>query len=174
MLNSRFVLWVAIIALAGGAFGCADLKKPKGDPANITVKTVGFDGVEAAIAAAKGKVVLIDCWATWCTPCVESFPKLVAKHEKYADRGLAVISLSLDEASATGDVLAFLKKQDAAFTNLQLNLGDAAVGKGMTETLGYKGGIPHAVLFDRKGKRVWAGHPMDDRLQRMIETELAK
>jgi thiol-disulfide isomerase/thioredoxin len=70
-------------------------------------------------------VVLIDCWATWCGPCVASFPLLVEKHKKYADKGLAVISLSTDDVDDSRAVLTFLVKQKATFTNLHMPL-DAA------------------------------------------------
>src|SRR5262249_54072088 len=131
------------------------------------------DGVESAIAAAKGKVVLIDCWATWCPPCVASFPKLVEKHEKYSEKGLNVISVSLDDPDQGPEVIAFLKKNKATFTNLRLTL-DRAAEQGLQRKLAYGGGIPHAVLFDRGGQRVWAGHPMNPDLQNKLEAELAK
>lgn len=139
----------------------------------ITVAVCKFDGVEKQIASAKGKVILIDCWATWCPPCVASFPKLVEKHEKYAGKGLAVISLSTDRPSDAPKVIDFLKKQKATFTNLHMTV-DAAAQKGLQEKFLYRNAIPHAVLFDRTGNRVWAGHPMDPKLTPMIEAELAK
>lgn len=139
----------------------------------VTVSECRFDGVEKQIAAAKGKVILIDCWATWCGPCVASFPKLVEKHQKYASKGLAVMSLSTDRPTDAPKVIAFLKKQNATFTNLHMTL-DAAAQKGLQEKFLYRNAIPHAVLFDRTGNRVWAGHPMDPKLTALIEAELAK
>ena len=129
----------------------------------IAVKECKFDGVEKAIAAARGKVVLIDCWATWCGPCVQSFPKLVEKHEKYAAKGLAVISMSMDKPADSPKVIAVLKKQKATFTNLHVP-PDQATFSGLKDKFAYGGGIPHAVLFDRAGNRVWAGHPMKPEL----------
>jgi thiol-disulfide isomerase/thioredoxin len=139
----------------------------------VAVKQVRFDGVESALADAKGKVVLIDCWATWCGPCVASFPKLVEKHEQYADKGLAVISLSTDKAADANKVIDFLKRNRATFLNLHLPL-DAAAAKSLQEKFAYKNAIPHAVLFSKTGERVWAGHPMDKNLTALIEAELAK
>jgi thiol-disulfide isomerase/thioredoxin len=132
-----------------------------------------FDAVEKAIADAKGKVVLIDCWATWCPPCVASFPQLVEKHKKYAEKGLAVISVSLDDIEDDTEVLAFLVKQKATFTNLHTML-DATGSKGLTDRLSFRSSIPHAALFDRSGNRVWAGNPMDPTLTAQVEAELAK
>jgi thiol-disulfide isomerase/thioredoxin len=63
---------------------------------------------------AKGKVVLIDFWATFCKPCKGSFPKLQALHEKYKDSGLVIIGISEDDEPKTV-VPAFLKETGAKF-----------------------------------------------------------
>jgi thiol-disulfide isomerase/thioredoxin len=166
---------VLTVILAGCARESGD--RTGADPApagGVELVRGGFDKVEAALDAAKGKVVLIDCWATWCGPCVATFPLLVEKHRKYADRGLAVITLSLDDPDDAGQAVAFLREQKATFTNLHLATVDAAARKGMTDRFAFRGGIPHAVLFDRAGARVWAGHPMDPSLESQIQSELAK
>jgi thiol-disulfide isomerase/thioredoxin len=182
---------VAIVVLFGTLSGCnkqsddtgAKVKYRSGDtnqpspsatpPSDGSLTAVGFDGVEAAIAANNGKVVLIDCWATWCPPCVASFPHLVEKHQKYAGKGLAVISLSMDDEDNGEQVKAFLKRHNATFTNLHLK-SDPAAGRGLKEKFAYKGGIPHAVLFDRGGTRIWAGHPMDPALESKLVAALDK
>jgi thiol-disulfide isomerase/thioredoxin len=184
MRRSFVVLFVAACAFAGCARSpdTAPAKKdvpplPQSettlgtDDVKLTLTT--FDGVENRIAAARGKVVLIDCWATWCGPCVQSFPKLVEKHEKYAAGGLAVISLSTDDPDDAKDVLDFLKARKATFTNLNVPPEEPTF-RGMKQRFAYQGGIPHAVVFDRAGQRVWAGHPLDRKMTATIEAELAK
>ena len=57
------------------------------------------EGKKFKFASLKGKVILVDVWATWCGPCREQTPKLAALQEKYRDKGLAVVGLSLDEQS---------------------------------------------------------------------------
>jgi thiol-disulfide isomerase/thioredoxin len=135
-----------------------------------------FDKVEKALTAAKGKVVLVDCWARWCPPCIESFPKLVEKHEKYGPKGLVCMSVSIDSgrnAYNPTQVHAFLKEKKATFQNFYLTdlRGDGAA---MDARLGQFDSIPHAILFNKKGEMIWAGHPMTPALVSKIEAELAK
>ena len=77
------------------------------------------------------------------------------------------------DLSNADEVNSFLKKQHATFTNIHLKF-DAESQGGLQKRLGYKGGIPHAALFDRTGKRVWTGHPGKPELEEMIESELSK
>ena len=68
--------------------------------------------------------VLVDFWATWCGPCKKNFPHVVEMHHKYADKGLAVVSLSLDDPAKPKQVAeakTFLQEQKAVFTNFLLD-----------------------------------------------------
>jgi thiol-disulfide isomerase/thioredoxin len=55
------------------------------------------------LASLRGKVVLVDFWASWCEPCRHSFPWLNEMHTKYADRGLVVIGVNVDRERADAD-----------------------------------------------------------------------
>lgn len=74
------------------------------------------DGKKFTFASLKGKVILVDVWATWCGPCREQTPKLAALQEKYRARGLAVVGLSLDEKSDEAEVLKFMKEAGVNYT----------------------------------------------------------
>ncbi|HTN03879.1 MAG TPA: TlpA disulfide reductase family protein, partial [Planctomycetaceae bacterium] len=97
------VLVTAILSLASHA------APPAGASA---VEVVDKAGYEKILARHKGKVILVDCWATWCVPCIKAFPKTVELSERYRKDGLAVVSLSFDslkKGEAPPSVVEFLK-----------------------------------------------------------------
>jgi thiol-disulfide isomerase/thioredoxin len=65
----------------------------------------------------KGKVVIVDFWASWCGPCKESFPAMNDLQKKYGDKGLVIIAVNEDEEKS--DMQDFLKANKAAFTVLR-------------------------------------------------------
>jgi thiol-disulfide isomerase/thioredoxin len=68
-----------------------------------------IDGKPLSISALKGKVVLVDFWATWCGPCVAELPNVLATYKKYHDKGLAIVGISLDQDKAT--LTSFIKER---------------------------------------------------------------
>ncbi|MDB6112548.1 MAG: Redoxin domain protein [Pedosphaera sp.] len=64
-------------------------------------------------ASLKGKVVLVDFWASWCAPCAKSFPAMEELQKRYPDR-VVILAVSVDEKAS--DMQAFLKKHPATFT----------------------------------------------------------
>jgi thiol-disulfide isomerase/thioredoxin len=63
----------------------------------LTLKFTAVDGSPVDLASLKGKVVLVDFWATWCGPCMGEVPNVVATYKKYHDKGFEIIGISLDE-----------------------------------------------------------------------------
>ena len=66
------------------------------------------EGQTVTLGSTKGKVLLVDFWATWCAPCVQVMPDLQKLHDKYSGKGFAVVGVSIDEngAKAVGPFLA--------------------------------------------------------------------
>jgi thiol-disulfide isomerase/thioredoxin len=62
------------------------------------LKFTAVDGAEIDLSKLRGKVVLIDFWATWCPPCREEMPDLVAAYQKYHDQGFEILGISLDQS----------------------------------------------------------------------------
>lgn len=117
--------------------------------AAIDVRVGGREELQALVAQHRGQVVLVDFWATWCGPCKEQFPHTVALGRELAGRGLAVISVSLDDPEGISDVRRFLVAQGAAFDNLISRFG---TGSQSTEAFGLRGDVPVYRLYDRAGQ----------------------
>jgi peroxiredoxin len=76
--------------------------------ANLDFTLKDFRGKRFALSDHKGKVVLLDFWATWCPPCRKQIPGLVELYNRYRSRGFIVIGVSMDES--TSDVTRFAKQ----------------------------------------------------------------
>ncbi|MEJ1972741.1 MAG: TlpA disulfide reductase family protein [Lacunisphaera sp.] len=109
-----------------------------------------LDGRAVDVAAMRGKVILIDFWATWCGPCVAELPFVKAAYAKYRDRGFEVIGVSLDFAKDRQKVVDFCRKEG-------LTWPQAFDGKGFQGEFPSKYGIlsiPHTFLLDQEGRIV--------------------
>jgi thiol-disulfide isomerase/thioredoxin len=117
----------------------------------VELKVVDRSGYDAALAAQRGKVVLVDFWATWCGPCVEQLPHTIEAAERFGQRGLAVIAVSFDDPEDSARIADFLRtKQAAAVTNLISQFG--ASPQSMEAFDIASGGVPHYKLYDRAGQ----------------------
>lgn len=94
----------------------------------------------------KGKVVILDFWATWCGPCRMEIPSFVELQKAYGDKGLAVVGVSLDEEG--GRVVKPFMKQFAI--NYPIVMGDEKI----VRAYGVIEGIPTTFVIDRQGKIV--------------------
>lgn len=103
-------------------------------------------GQPLSLANYKGKVVLIDFWATWCGPCVAELPNVIATYEKYHGEGFEIIGVSLDEDQAK--LTAFIKSRNMTWPQF-------FDGQGWQNKLAAKYGIesiPATFLIDGEGK----------------------
>jgi thiol-disulfide isomerase/thioredoxin len=175
---------VAALALCLPACGTtADDKTPAGK--DVTVTEVRAEAMDKAITDLKGKVVVVDFWATWCGPCVKKFPHLVEMHKKFADKGLACISVSMDKLGPADEykqekVLAFLKQKGATFPNY-IAADPEADEKKINARFGEFAGIPYMVVFDKTGRRVWDSESTPipakefaEKVEKLIQDQLAK
>ncbi|WP_435005297.1 TlpA family protein disulfide reductase [Tundrisphaera lichenicola] len=116
------LLGLLTLGIAASLAPAVEKPSPAGEVKLVPVK---YDAMLARIAANKeAKLTIVDAWATWCGPCKDNFPHVVKMHEKYAEKGLVVISLSLDDPTSKKDVTEatkFLESQKAVFTNLLLD-----------------------------------------------------
>jgi thiol-disulfide isomerase/thioredoxin len=148
-LSCFLAVGLAIFAFPRGS-SAADERSPA---SSIKLETLKWTKFKERLASNKqAKYTLVDAWATNCGPCKENFPHLVEMHRKYAGKGLAVISLSLDDPSDTKAIAAakeFLKEKRAVFTNILL---DENFGDGF-EKLDINA-IPAVFIFGPNGKEL--------------------
>jgi len=119
----------------------------------ISVRVVDKAGYDKIIAANKGKVVVVDCWATWCVPCRKAFPETVKLSKAYADKGVVVVSLSFDDpvkGQVPDKVKEFLVKQAAQFENLVSSLDISDDGADAFDIA--EGALPHFKIYGKDGK----------------------
>lgn len=140
-------------AKAGDAKPDAANKAAAAPAAEITLKTLDFEGIEKLVASHRGKVVVMDAWSTACAPCLKEFPNLVALHRKHAANGVACISLSFDYdglgkvEEVSGPVLDFLKTKGATFDNV-ISSEEADVLYGKFDLTA----VPAVFVYDKTGK----------------------
>lgn len=106
------------------------------------------EGQSLSLSEYRGKVVLLDFWATWCEPCRDEIPRFVALQEKYRDQGLQIIGASMDDGPDP------VRDFDRQFKmNYPIVMGNAKLG----EVYGGVLGLPIAFLIGRDG-RIYAKH----------------
>lgn len=110
----------------------------------------GLDGQEVASSRWAGKILVLNFWATWCPPCLRELPLFDALQRTYAEAGLQVVGIAIDNQ---GDVERFLAEHPVGFPIL---LGDTEAIE-LSRRLGNRlQGLPFTAIFDPRGKWVYA------------------
>ena len=145
-VQRRFAVSLALLALAacGGSGGKAFRPLAMGDPAPAyATGTLKGDSVD--LAKLRGRPVLLNVWATWCIPCRHEMPAIQQLYTAFADSGLVVIGVSVDENGSDGQVRQFAEDHGVTFT---IARDPAKRVQRIFRTIG----VPETFLIDRKGK----------------------
>jgi thiol-disulfide isomerase/thioredoxin len=153
MLTKRLLLLsLAAVGLVGCKQHSASPSQPK--PALIAAGEIGsrlpefsvkdLQGSEISSADLRGKVVLIDFWATWCQPCKKEMPGYQKLVDRYGSQGFAVIGFKFDTMVDTEDPVLFAKKIGVRYPL-------AVAADDLKQKFGGIEGLPTTMLYDRHG-----------------------
>ena len=134
-----------------------------------------LNGKNVTLADYKGKVVLVDFWATWCPPCRIEIPWLIDLQQKYASRGFVVLGISMDENGAEA-VNPFLAKErfDVNGQKLPINYQILLGSDDISDKFGGVIGMPTGMLYSRDGKKIrtFLGLTSYDEIDQAIQSQL--
>jgi len=143
------VVGVLLVWVAATAPSRESQSHPSVQPRILPVDEVGLKHL---VADFKGKVVVLNFWATWCTPCIEEFPGLLRLQRTYRDKGLELIFVSIDHPKKSlTQVGAFLRRMKVDFPTYIKKTADDEVFINSVYG-GWSGAIPATFIYDRQGR----------------------
>lgn len=154
-------LSLIIAAFGGLIIAVAEAGTPKvGEPFPVLSKF----SLEGDLPELSGKIVVVDFWASWCGPCKEAFPAFKELQKKYAEKGVVIVAVSVDEDVASMNK--FVSKQKPPFTIVRDKTTQLAAQLDLA-------GIPTTFILDKNGK-VAAVHTgfFSDKTPKEYELEL--
>ena len=162
------LLFAATFRLGGGATTAGGPFTPSNERATLRpFALMDLDGRTWDLAAQRGKVVLVNYWATWCPPCRQETPALVRVANELRPRGLEVVGISLD-GGGPGVVRDFVKSYDVPYPML-MAADEPDVAQGVDS-------LPLTLLLDRRGRlaKSYVGAVRESALRSDIEQLLAE
>lgn len=140
---SRLLALAGLLVTTAGFAATAKSSRPllhKPAPAFVRID---LDGNEIGLRAMRGKVVLLNFWATWCGPCLEELPRFKEWQRRYGDQGFAIIAVSMDDSP--DPVRVFVGRLRP---NFSIVMGDEKLGNLYGGILG----LPVSYLIGREGR----------------------
>jgi len=141
--------------------------EPKSEHSDLSALAVTtLDGAHVDPASLAGKVVVVNFWATYCVPCLKEIPSFNNLQQQLADRGVAVLGVSMDTDGGAPLVESFLKAHPMKYR--------VALGSEKTSDQFHVNQLPTTVVFDRHGKALqrFEGYTPADALENVVKTAL--
>lgn len=150
------MLILAVLALIAGFWTAKALHAPEETPVTlsygggsmINFSLLELDGKMHALEEWRGKVIVLNFWATWCPPCREEIPLLIDLQKKYGAAGLQVIGVAIDNKTAV------MRYRQSAGMNYPILMGDDDTLQLLARYGNSSGSLPFNVVIDRSGSIV--------------------
>jgi peroxiredoxin len=169
--TARQWLWLgsaAVLALAGGVSLAVWDRPPRDASALFSLSLPDTSGQQQSLSQWRGKVVVINFWATWCAPCREEMPEFVRAQREFGPRGLQFVGIAVDEPDK---VAQFAKELDLNYPALIGGYGAVELSKTLGNQLS---ALPFTIVIDRAGTvaRTQLGPLKPDKLRAIIDNLL--
>lgn len=155
---STFFLPLLAIAVNTSLFYASTTGQPSPEPPQAETRQDQPEAILSHVRSLQSPVVLINFWASWCEPCKEELPALRQLEEKWAEKGLKVVLISIDDESEIEDARMFLVNNNISFTAFYK--GGQMLGKFVPPIFpNWSGAVPATVLMNRELKILdaWEG-----------------
>jgi cytochrome c biogenesis protein CcmG/thiol:disulfide interchange protein DsbE len=156
--NLSFVLFIVAAAATTISFsGCgtksAGAPRVLANEPDVTFKDL--QGKDVSLAGLKGKVVVVNFWATWCEPCRVEIPWMIAYQQKYADKGFTMLGVAMDEDGKSAvDPFVQSTHFDVGGQQVTMNYPIVLGNDDIADKFGGMLGLPTSIVVSREGKIV--------------------
>ena len=134
---------------------CAGVVTPSAY-ADEPVAKIDVPQLQSLISGNKGKVTIVNFWATWCPPCLKEFPDFVKLYNAYHSKGLEIVAVSMNEPDEMEDIQEFLQKYKPPFPIYLAASADEDFYQAISKD--WMGTIPLTLIFDTEGKSAYYHH----------------
>ena len=171
MRFARQWVWMAsaaLLALAGGVALAVWDRAPRDASALFSLSLPDTAGRQQSLSQWRGKVVVVNFWATWCAPCREEMPEFVRAQREFGPRGLQFVGIAVDEPEK---VVQFAKELGLNYPALMGGYGAIELSKTLGNQLS---ALPFTIVIDRTGAlvRTQLGPFKSDKLRSTIDNLL--
>lgn len=144
------ILLCGVLLLWSASAGCEKSMVGRAITHDIHARTWYNTDVTPSLTDLRGKIVVLEFWATWCRPCVSAVHHLNDINMEWSEKGVVIIGVSYEDEE---DVEQFMRTEPMNYI----------VGAGSSNINDFRiRAFPHAVLIDPEGAVVWEGHPLGD------------
>lgn len=149
----KFLQALLLVVLTTPLFGLPEKEGGSPEGKAPLVRVLDEAGWKKLLTENRGRVLLVNFWATWCGPCRDEFPGLVKLHKLYKGRGVEIVPISMDDVALRPEVESFLRSYGVDFTSY-LQVFEDVTGFADRLDPDWFGALPATFLYDRRGHLV--------------------